>query len=410
MAASVIGLAAAGTVPVEARAKVAFTVNQVPAGKVLKPAGPVAMLNTYNKFKKPAPVELVKAASSVSASTAAKAKAAATSTTPMSGSVTATPESWDESYLCPVVVGGKTLNLDFDTGSSDLWVYSSLQPASQQSGHNIYNPTTDGTASVMSGSSWSITYGDGSGASGAVYADKVQVGAVTATAQAVEAATSVSSSFLSDTASDGLLGLAFSTINQISPKQQNTFFDTVKANLTSKLFTAKLKKGAAGSYDFGFIDSTKYTGPITYTPVNTRNGFWEFTAGGYQVGSNMASFTNIGDSIADTGTTLLYLPASLVSAYYSKVKGASSSSAWGGYIFPCSATLPNLNINIGGTYFTIPGSYLNYAPISSTTCFGGLQSNTGIGFSIFGDIFLKSVFAVFDQTQSSPRLGFAKQT
>lgn len=37
-----------------------------------------------------------------------------------SGSVTATPESGDTEYLCPVNIGGQTLNLDFDTGSADL--------------------------------------------------------------------------------------------------------------------------------------------------------------------------------------------------------------------------------------------------------------------------------------------------
>ena len=26
----------------------------------------------------------------------------------------------DSEYLCPVTIGGQTLNLDFDTGSSDL--------------------------------------------------------------------------------------------------------------------------------------------------------------------------------------------------------------------------------------------------------------------------------------------------
>lgn len=36
------------------------------------------------------------------------------------GSVTATPDADDVEYLCPVDVGGQTLNLDFDTGSADL--------------------------------------------------------------------------------------------------------------------------------------------------------------------------------------------------------------------------------------------------------------------------------------------------
>ena len=38
------------------------------------------------------------------------------------GTGTANPTQFDSSYLVPVDVGGTTLNLDFDTGSSDLWV------------------------------------------------------------------------------------------------------------------------------------------------------------------------------------------------------------------------------------------------------------------------------------------------
>jgi aspergillopepsin I len=38
------------------------------------------------------------------------------------GSAVATPEENDFEYLTPVTIGGQTLNLDFDTGSSDLFV------------------------------------------------------------------------------------------------------------------------------------------------------------------------------------------------------------------------------------------------------------------------------------------------
>lgn len=191
----------------------------------------------------------------------------------------------------------------------------------------------------------------------------------------------------------------------VRPQRQTTFFDTVRSSLAAPLFTATLKRGRPGSYDFGYIDSSKYTGSIAYTPVNSANGFWEFTATGFAIGRN--SYTNDIDGIADTGTTLLYLPTNIVDAYYAQVPGAEYSTSQGGYIFPCSAALPSFSIDVGGARRTTPGSYINYAPVSASRCYGGIQRNDGIGFSIFGDIFLKSQFVVFDS--NGPRLGFAQQ-
>jgi aspergillopepsin I len=128
-------------------------------------------------------------------------------------------------------------------------VFSTELPSSEQAGHSVYNPSSSGT--LKNGYTWNISYGDGSGASGNVYSDKVVVGGVTATSQAVEAATSISSEFQQDTDNDGLLGLAFSSINTVQPQAQTTFFDTVKSTLAKPLFTADLKKGTAGSYGFG---------------------------------------------------------------------------------------------------------------------------------------------------------------
>jgi aspergillopepsin I len=107
------------------------------------------------------------------------------------------------------------------------------------------------------GFTWKISYGDGSGASGIVYADKVQIGGVTATSQAVQAATSVSQQFVSEK-SDGLLGLGFGKTNTVKPEKQSTFFESIKPVLKEPLFTVSLKKNATGTYDFGFIDERKY--------------------------------------------------------------------------------------------------------------------------------------------------------
>ncbi len=105
---------------------------------------------------------------------------------------------------------------------------------------------------------------------------------------------------------------------------------------------------------------------ISLNSVDTSNGFWEFTGSGYAVGSGKFESSSI-DAIADTGTTLLLMDDSIVSAYYAKVSGAQNSASQGGYIFPCSATLPSFTVGIGSYKAVIPGTYMNYAPASGSS-------------------------------------------
>jgi len=161
------------------------------------------------------------------------------------GTATTTPEQYDAEYLTPVSIGtpAQVLNLDFDTGSSDLWVFSSETPSRQRNGQAIYTPSKSSTSKKLSGATWSISYGDGSRSNGDVYTDVVSVGGLKVKGQAVECARNVSSQFSADKNNDGLLGLAFSSINTVSPTPQTTFFDTAKSSLDSPVFTADLKAG-----------------------------------------------------------------------------------------------------------------------------------------------------------------------
>ena len=82
--------------------KAAFTVSQSVRKPVIR-SGPVALAALYSKYNKEAPGEVKTAAASDGSST-----------------VRAAPEQYDSEYLSSVSIGGQILNLDLDSGSSDL--------------------------------------------------------------------------------------------------------------------------------------------------------------------------------------------------------------------------------------------------------------------------------------------------
>jgi hypothetical protein len=292
------------------------------------------------------------------------ATGASNTTAAGSGTVAATPEQGDVEYLAPISIGGQTMNMDFDSGSSDLWVFNTQLSTASQTGHQNFDSTKSPTFKLIQGASFSISYGDGSGAAGNVGTDTVNIGGATVTKQAIELATAVSSSFVQDTQSNGLVGLAYSKLNTVKPTQQKTFFDNAKASLAMPVFTADLRKAAVGAYTFGAIDSTKFSGSLTWANVNTTNGFWQFSSTKFQVGTGATMNIAGGQAIADTGTTLMLANAAVVNAYYSQVTGAVNNQTVGGVTFPCNAQLPDLAVDVGGVYMaTVRGDDINFAPV-----------------------------------------------
>lgn len=184
------------------------------------------------------------------------------------GEVPADDQQNDSEYLCQVNIGtpAQKLTLDFDTGSSDLWVWStelskSIQTQGEKAGHTIFNPSKSSTWKKSSGSTWQISYGDSSSASGDVGTDNVEIGGLTIKNQAVEIAKTLSAQFVSGPG-DGLLGLAWGSINTVQPTPVQTPVENMISQQDipkeSELFTANLSgykdSGEESFYTFGYID------------------------------------------------------------------------------------------------------------------------------------------------------------
>jgi aspergillopepsin I len=172
------------------------------------------------------------------------------------------------------------------------------------------------------------------------------------------------------------------------------------------VFTCALKRRAPGTYDFGYIDRAKYTGELIWSNVKGTRGFWDFPITGFTVGDGPVQQIAV-NAVADTGSSLWYVPAKVADTYYAKVPGATFNQLAGGWNFPCNVKLPDIGLIISGKKLVVPGANMNYQSIGSS-CVGGMQRDTGLPMSIAGDVFLKNMFVVFEYPAGGqPRLGFA---
>ncbi|KAK2071335.1 hypothetical protein P8C59_005767 [Phyllachora maydis] len=361
---------------------------------------------------------LAKWGSGVPTSSAASASFADDKNSIGVGDVPASPQLHDKEYLCSVQIGNpaQTVKIDLDTGSADFWVATPQTPTVGL--RPTYDPRVSTSATVANGT-FRILYGDGSFASGVTYSDDVSIGGLTVPNVLVETVQEWSTGFTSDDAAlSGILGLAYKLSSQVSPAQPAALTQ-LAAQLASPLFTADLRHQADGAFTFGRIDDARHTGALAWTPVQPEGfpalsiapGHWAINFTGYTVGGNGTWWLFTWPAIVDTGTSLLLLQADVAAAYYAAVPGAQNSPYLGGWMFPCDAALPAFQLGFASNFVaTVPAAYLNYADLADNgfpgMCYGGIQSSQE-AFAILGDVFLKSVFAVFDV--GNGRVGFANK-
>ncbi|KAF9141912.1 1,3-beta-glucanosyltransferase [Linnemannia schmuckeri] len=316
-----------------------------------------------------------------------------------SGKVPLTDVSPDLEYYGTVAVGtpAQNIKVDFDTGSSDIWFPSSTCTTTACNKHNRFNSASSSTYQ-KDGRKWSISYGDGSTASGI----KVR--------QTIGLATAESSQFGSSPA-DGLFGLGFDTIESVSGVK--TFLDNAMAAgalaqpvVSVFLPSERRFNGHGGEYLFGGINSSKYTGSLTYVPV-TQEGYWQISID--DAGYSGQSLGQSSQGIVDTGTTLIVLGDDAAQAIHNNIDGATNDPN-NGWVVPCSVAQDTENyvsFSMSGADFKVPLADLAYEDLSdgSGNCFSGVQGGQN-DLWILGDVFIKNNYCVFSQT-SSPSIGIA---
>lgn len=348
------------------------------------------------------------------------------------GEVTAEDIQNDSLYLCPVGIGtpAQTLYLDFDTGSSDLWVWSTelpqniLSQANSKNQQVPFDATKSSTFQNIDGATWKISYGDGSSASGNVGTDTIDLGGLKVQNQAVELAQQLSQQFAQGNGS-GLLGLAFDSINTVSPNPQKTPVDNMisQGDISQPLFTAYLgswrdadeaDKGES-FYTFGFIDQDvlKASGATepNYADVDNSQGFWQIQSTCATI--NGQTVTRAGNtSIMDTGTTLCLVDDSLVDAVYKAIPGSKYDDNSQGYVFPSNTSadqLPEITLAIGDAQVSFQKEDLGFADAGNGMVYGSIQSRGTMNMDIYGDAVLKAIYAIFDMNNGSPRFGWVQR-
>ncbi|KAK4938237.1 hypothetical protein LTR10_021310 [Elasticomyces elasticus] len=333
------------------------------------------------------------------------------------GVVTADDQQKGSFYTCPVQIGTppQTLNLNFDTGSSDLWVWSTAIPKSildSTSGATLFDPSKSSTFQDMPGSTWQIRYGDGSSASGIVGTDAVKIGSITVEGQAVELAQELSPQLLNASSANGLLGLGFSTINNVKPTRVQTPLENMILQMdispNEELFTCYLESYNANDpdegrsfYSFGDIDESSIPSgqELCYTPIDNSRGYWMFSSPSVIINDEQFDLPN-NHAIADTGTTLLLVPDEVCNQFYAQIPGSEYSEIQQAWIYPTDTSsddLPDFSVAVGNCQIAIDKGHFGFAPsVYPNMTFGGIQSQGDQNFGIFGDVFLQNVYAVFD--------------
>ena len=343
-------------------------------------------------------------------------------------------------FATEITLGGGIDPLSYLTGSGftfstgDLQSLTATQTANAATAEATIDCSTYGTFDTNSSSTFksnntyfAISYGDNSYASGTWGQDVLDMSGVNITGVSFGV-----SNFTNSTV--GVLGIGL-------PGAETTYSGTGAAesnrtpyqyaNLPIMLRSSGAIEHTAyslyldssdaqyGSVLFGAVDHSKYTGDLYTVPIINiyRNqGYtypieFDITLQGIGISSSSEQVTISQTKIPallDSGTTITYMPADLVSLLAEQI-GASFSSTSGFYEMSCLSSDDDTDLvfDFGGFHISAPLSdFLISTTVSNRQCIFAVvpQASQNV---ILGDVFLRQAYVVYDLENYEISLGQA---
>ncbi|KAL1862492.1 hypothetical protein Daus18300_008589 [Diaporthe australafricana] len=331
--------------------------------------------------------------------------------------VTANLDNEETLYFVNATLGtpAQSLRLHLDTGSSDLWVNTASSAlCTQSSSPCVFAGTYDANSSSTYeyvGSWFNISYVDGSGASGDYVTDTIDIGGTTLSDFQFGIGYTSSSS-------QGILGVGYA-VNEVQVgRAQLSSYDNLPAKMksegkiTSNAYSLWLNDldSSTGQILFGGVDTDQFTGELQTLPIQAEGSVYaEFliTMTGLSLSGEAIATDQALAVLLDSGSSLTYLPNSMVETIYDRVDAQYDSNEGAAYI-ACSAASSNatLDFTFSSPVISVEMNELVLDLVTASgkrprfsdgteACLFGIAP-AGSSSMVLGDTFLRSAYVVYD--------------
>ena len=308
----------------------------------------------------------------------------------------------DYSYFLQAQFGskGKELYLLVDTGAGSSWVMGSNCNSEACSLHDSFG-VEDSDTFKASSEVFSVEYGSGE-VEGHLATDTIQLGGMSFDFQ-FGVAEKTSKDFV-HFAFDGILGLS------MNKGANENFLQTMEdsGDLDANVFGVSLHRASDGTNDgeiqFGSVNSDRYQGDITYTPLKAEGDDWAIKLDDITYDGKSANAQGV-HAYIDTGTTFIFAPEAAAKAFHDLIPGAKSSDGMY-YKVPCDSKAP-LIFTFSGKEIEVSSKDWISPEDSEGLCTSNIYGWEVVeGSWLLGATFIKNVYTVFDKDKR--RIGFAQ--